>query len=244
MPDDRDRPTEYDAVLGGQNSPPIDAAVLGGISGVKSRLAATILAVRIAALSEALNYEEAGLDLVVSALQDESMQKSWFLRSMTESFHIYENLQFKQMLLIPAHRDRDWKYGTLRALMMKIAQQSGDVGVDFSRTHDCQNYQERTLVTLTVLVDNTLWQVGDAQSARQGCYHPVPWKFCADGTVSASNLWQGVWQKIDLEVWSIRVAIVHQNGATDCFSVVFNPYEQSFTAFKEGKEYRIGKRIV
>ena len=136
MPDDRDRPTEYDAVLGGQNSPPIDAAVLGGISGVKSRLASTILAVRIAALSEALKYGEAGLDLVVSALQDESMQKGWFLRSTNESFHIYENLQFKQMLLIPAHRDRDWKYGTLRALMITIAQQSGDVGADFSGTNN------------------------------------------------------------------------------------------------------------
>lgn len=136
MPDPGNQPREYDAVLGGQNSPPIDAAVLGGISGVKSRLASTILAVRIAALSEALKYGDAGLDLVVTALQDESMQKGWFLRSITDSHHIYENLQFKQMLLIPAHRDRDWKYGTLRALMIKIAQQSGDVGADFSRTNN------------------------------------------------------------------------------------------------------------
>ncbi|MEG4574590.1 formylglycine-generating enzyme family protein [Microcoleus sp. N3A4] len=74
MPDTENRPREYDSVLGSQNSTPIDAAVLGGILGVKSRLASTILKVRIAALSEALNYGEAGLDLIVSALQDESMQ--------------------------------------------------------------------------------------------------------------------------------------------------------------------------
>jgi predicted RNA binding protein YcfA (HicA-like mRNA interferase family) len=244
MPDPENRPREYDAVKGGQNSTPIDAAVLGGISGVKSRLSSTLLAVRIAALSEALKYGEAGLDLVVSALQDESMQKSWFLRSTTDSHHIYENLKFKQILSIPAHRDRDWKFGTLRALMMKIASQSGDVGADFSRTYDCQNYQQPTLVTLTALVDNTLWQVGDVQAARQGCYHPIPWKFGADGTVSASPLWRGVWQKFDREEWSILVAMVTHNPITDCFSVVFSPCGQSFTAFKDSTEYRIGKRIV
>lgn len=110
--------------------------------------------------------------------------------------------------------------------------------------YDCQDYQERTHVTLTTLVNNTLWQVGAIEAGRQRAYHSVPWKFCPDGTVSASDLWRGVWQKIDVEVWSIGVAIVHQKGNTDCFSVVFSPYGQSFTASKEGKEYRIGKLIT
>jgi hypothetical protein len=39
MSEDRTQPREYDAVLGGQNSIPANAAVLGGIPGVKSRLA-------------------------------------------------------------------------------------------------------------------------------------------------------------------------------------------------------------
>ncbi|GET36955.1 hypothetical protein [Microseira wollei] len=150
MPDPENRPREYDAVKGGQNSTPIDAAVLGGIKGVKSRLSSTVLKVRIAALSEALKYGEAGLDLVVNALQDESMQKSWFLRSMTDTHHIYENLQFKQILSIPAHRDRDWKFGTLRALMIKIASQSGDVAADFSSTNN----------------PNGVWSYGWAESLR------------------------------------------------------------------------------
>lgn len=139
MPDPANQPREYDAVKGGQNQPPIDAAVLGGISGVKSRLASIALEARIVALSEALKYGDAGLDLVVAALQDESMQIGWFLHSITDSYHIYEHLKFKQILSIPAHRDRDWKYGTLRALMAKIAQhqqQSGDVATDFSRTNN------------------------------------------------------------------------------------------------------------
>ncbi|MBD1813641.1 formylglycine-generating enzyme family protein [Microcoleus vaginatus DQ-U2] len=74
MSDNQNEPREYDAVRGGQNSIPVNAAVLGGIPGVKSRLASPIVEVRIAALSEALKYGEAGLDLIIQALQDESMQ--------------------------------------------------------------------------------------------------------------------------------------------------------------------------
>jgi formylglycine-generating enzyme required for sulfatase activity len=74
MPEDRNQPREYDAVKGGQNLIPVNAAVLGGIPGVKSRLASPIVEVRIVALSEALKYGEAGLDLIVEGLHDESMQ--------------------------------------------------------------------------------------------------------------------------------------------------------------------------
>ncbi|MEG4495761.1 formylglycine-generating enzyme family protein [Microcoleus sp. F10-C6] len=74
MPNDQNQPREYDAVKGGQNSTPVDAAVLGGIAGVKSHLASPSVEVRIIALSEALKYGEAGLDLILGALQDESVQ--------------------------------------------------------------------------------------------------------------------------------------------------------------------------
>ena len=73
MPENPKQPREYDAVLGGQN-PPIYAAVLGGIQGIKKRLASPILEVRIAALANAFNYGEQGLDLVLQALEDGSNQ--------------------------------------------------------------------------------------------------------------------------------------------------------------------------
>jgi formylglycine-generating enzyme required for sulfatase activity len=66
------QPREYDAVLGG-NSPSLEgAAVLGGIEGVKLRLQNPDSKVRIAALQQALNYGEQGLDLVIAGLKDES----------------------------------------------------------------------------------------------------------------------------------------------------------------------------
>ncbi len=66
------QPGKYDAVLGG-NSPSLEgAAVLGGIEGVKLRLQNPDVKVRIAALEQALNYGEQGLDLVIAGLKDES----------------------------------------------------------------------------------------------------------------------------------------------------------------------------
>ena len=66
------QPGKYDAVLGG-NSPSLEgAAVLGGIEGVKLRLQNLDIKVRIAALEQALNYGEQGLDLVIAGLNDES----------------------------------------------------------------------------------------------------------------------------------------------------------------------------
>lgn len=73
MTENQNQPREYDAVLGGQSQVPLGAAVLGGIPGVKSRLASPGVEVRITALSEALKYGDAGLDLIIGALQDESM---------------------------------------------------------------------------------------------------------------------------------------------------------------------------
>jgi HEAT repeat protein len=68
------KPKKDDLVLGGNNLPPVDGVVLGGIEGVKRRLESHEIVVRIAAVEDALNYGEEGLDLVIRALQDESQQ--------------------------------------------------------------------------------------------------------------------------------------------------------------------------
>ena len=60
-------PREYDAVKGGENLPPGDAVILGGIEGVKHRFGNSDLEVRIAALKEAWNYGYKGLELIIRA---------------------------------------------------------------------------------------------------------------------------------------------------------------------------------
>ena len=66
------QPRNYDAVMGGQNPPPINAVVLGGIEGIKKRLVYPDEEIRIAALKDAIKYGEAGLDLVIQALYNEA----------------------------------------------------------------------------------------------------------------------------------------------------------------------------
>jgi len=72
MTEKQRQPREYDAILGGKNPPPVNAAVLGGIEGVKMRLSSTVERSRVDAVAEALRYDDAGLDLVIEALKDES----------------------------------------------------------------------------------------------------------------------------------------------------------------------------
>ena len=66
------QPREYDAVLGGGNPLPIYGAVLGGIEGVKRRLANPVADTRAIAITQAANYGKEGLDLIIEALNDTS----------------------------------------------------------------------------------------------------------------------------------------------------------------------------
>lgn len=74
MLENLDRPRRYDVVLGGKAPPPLTGAVLGGIAGVKHRLKSQVARDRIEALTEALNYKDAGFELVIQALDDEVEQ--------------------------------------------------------------------------------------------------------------------------------------------------------------------------
>ncbi|MEG4440853.1 PspA/IM30 family protein [Microcoleus sp. AT9_B5] len=67
-----DQPKPYDAVRGGQRPPPVGGAVLGGLAGVKHRLSSSVSEHRIAALTETLNYGDAGLKIVIKICQSET----------------------------------------------------------------------------------------------------------------------------------------------------------------------------
>ena len=67
------QPREYDAVLGSHVLVPKGAAVLGGLFGVRSRLASSHLLSQIGAMSEACKYGEPGFDLIVHFLKDKSI---------------------------------------------------------------------------------------------------------------------------------------------------------------------------
>ncbi|MBC1239619.1 WD40 repeat domain-containing protein [Nostoc sp. 2RC] len=72
MPDNTNQPREYDAVLGGQNPPPVDGVVLGGFEGAKQRFASSDSDYRLLALSQLIHHRHEGWDLVIQALKDPS----------------------------------------------------------------------------------------------------------------------------------------------------------------------------
>jgi len=65
------QPQPYDAVLGGQTQAPIDAAVLGGIQGVRQKLASDNEAVKKEGILQVLNYGEKGIEVLFGVLEQE-----------------------------------------------------------------------------------------------------------------------------------------------------------------------------
>jgi hypothetical protein len=74
MTESQSQPNKLDAILGGQNPPPVTGAILGGLEGAKQRLESETVAARLVALSEAFQYGEEGIELGITALNDPSGQ--------------------------------------------------------------------------------------------------------------------------------------------------------------------------
>jgi hypothetical protein len=63
-------PRHADAVLGGQNPPPVNAVILGGVAGAKQRLASESIVAKLQALQDAVGYGTDGIELTLQALAD------------------------------------------------------------------------------------------------------------------------------------------------------------------------------
>ena len=68
MNNNQNQPGEFDVVLGGENPAPVTGVVLGGIEGVKRRLESGNEEAKIAAIRDALNYQDEGLNALIQAL--------------------------------------------------------------------------------------------------------------------------------------------------------------------------------
>ncbi len=132
MAENPNQPRKYDAVLGSQ--PPSSSAVLGGLDGVKRRLASPSEQQRIAALSEALHYGVTGLELVIQALESSSGQ-----------------VQQRAFGLLHQHRTEP----RVKQVLEKYPPLHSAVGVDYTRLRDllaAQKWQEGDSETLAVML--------------------------------------------------------------------------------------------
>ena len=84
-------PREYDAVLGGNSPPPIDGAVLGGIEGLKRRLETGNTQQRVDCLADALKYGDAGIDLLIDALNDRK------IKVRAKAFQLLQNVELEKV---------------------------------------------------------------------------------------------------------------------------------------------------
>jgi hypothetical protein len=67
-------PRESDLVLGGQNPLPVDAAILGGLAGVKQRLESESVAERLLALNNSIQYGSSAIYLALHSLTNDSQE--------------------------------------------------------------------------------------------------------------------------------------------------------------------------
>jgi hypothetical protein len=69
-------PHKSDLVLGGQNPPPTNAAILGGLAGVKQRLESESIEQRIQTLNDTVQYGKDSIDLLMQSLSDSADEVS------------------------------------------------------------------------------------------------------------------------------------------------------------------------
>ena len=103
------QPHKHDAVLGGPV--PTGAVVLGGFDGLRKRLTSAQLEHRLAALPDALHYNQRGLNLVIRALGDRAAEvrtAAYFLlkdrpepqvQSAVKRFYAESNYKYLRSLL-------------------------------------------------------------------------------------------------------------------------------------------------
>jgi hypothetical protein len=66
----KSNPENSDAVLGGQNPPPVNAAILGGLAGAQQRLESESILAKLQALKDSIKYGTDGINLSLQALSD------------------------------------------------------------------------------------------------------------------------------------------------------------------------------
>lgn len=97
MNDELKQPREYDLVLGGNNPPPTDGLVLGGIEGLKLQFNNTISEdKKISILKQALNYGEAGEAWLFDLIATEKNKIQWLAAVLLSNT---KNEVYKELLL-------------------------------------------------------------------------------------------------------------------------------------------------
>ncbi|MEW6497185.1 MAG: GUN4 domain-containing protein [Cyanobacteriota bacterium] len=247
MSENSNQPKDTDAVLGG-NAPAYSGVVLGGIGGVKWRLKNTNIALKIAALSEALNYDQLGLDVVLQALRKESgavYQQLWqqtepkvrqALKAYTFANGLPSNVGVDYRKLDSLLAAQNWKEADREtaAIMLWISncEQKGLLTIN-----PIHNFPKLDLYTLDQLwgkysqgrfglrIQKHIWQdVGGTQDAD----YQVWYQFCEQVGWRVNNSWveyDRLWFHLDAPQGHLPFLVVGGYGVVVCLDALFSRIE-------------------
>jgi WD40 repeat protein len=207
MDRNQNQPLPFDLVLGGKSPPPFLSAVLGGIDGVKWRIQNSGDEVKIAALEDALKYNDRGKDFLDNLIQTETGILLWSAYYLLWQAN-KNNLKFSDRI-------------TIHSLTEKGMQKRFGSG----KLIDAIALTEKLTILLTsagaslldVSRDRTLWEI-DCPTE------------CA--TVSPDRTKIAIGWKHHIYLWNLRSGDLIQHIEVDrgwVYSLVFSPDSQLIT---------------
>ena len=104
MMNENKKPREYDLVLGGNNPPPVDGVVLGGIAGVKRKFSTNLSDIEtITIFKEALKYGDTGEDWLYEILGTDTGETQWIAAVLLSGI---ANKPYKKIFYNPIEKFR------------------------------------------------------------------------------------------------------------------------------------------
>lgn len=228
MVDNSQKPKEHDVVLGGHSQVPADGVVLGGLERIKQLMAHGRVEEKIDVLLDAFEYGDAGLDLIIQALQNSEIDVTeaayWLLQESTEprvklALQAYNPYPFFEYLFtIERYTDE----------VRRIA------CVDVS-----QEWQ--TLVTCNY--DNTI-QLWNMHTQQVICtFQPEAMKEFYQIAITPNNRVLGLWNCNDyVEVWDLETKekiFTTKQRAEWFWYTAFSPDGQSFLNAVDGEFFEL-----
>ncbi|MBR8828247.1 MAG: GUN4 domain-containing protein [Gomphosphaeria aponina SAG 52.96 = DSM 107014] len=127
------QPRTGDLVLGGDQTPPVNGAVLGGIEGVKHRLANPSEEVKLKTLYEALKYKQVGESLLYQILCQETGKIQQLAYYLLRYQLLAQHQQEEKAILARYEQERKKWFSSPNAAKLKLQKEL---------THIWQNYEK------------------------------------------------------------------------------------------------------
>ena len=125
---DRRKPQKHDLVMGGNNPPPVDGVVLGGIAGVKNKFDRNNIEPKtLSIFEEALKYGKEGEDWLYEILEKETGETQWIAALLLSEI---ANKPYKKLFYKPKKKLKSNQIvGVIRKDSNKVVEKKDDLEI-------------------------------------------------------------------------------------------------------------------